>query len=471
MTSRRFTGQDPIEGAYHFIGIGGAGMSVVAELLAARGATVSGSDRVDSHVLERLRGCGISVALGHEGVNVPAYATVVVSTAIRESNPELAIARERGQKVIHRSQALALAAQGMRFVGVAGAHGKTTTSGMLAVALHEAGCDPCVAVGGVVSQFGSGAHLGAGDVFVAEADESDGSFLNYEPSIEIVTNVEPDHLDRYGTEAAFHEVFLEFAKRLLPAGLLVACAEDAGSARLAETARELGIRVLSYGRPEKSLITPDVCVRDLVSNGRGASAVYERDGAAFTVRVKVPGIHNVLNAAAAWTAGCELGVSPEEMARAVGVFSGTARRFEFRGELGGRRVFDDYAHHPTEVDAAIAQARLVAGQGSVVVVFQPHLFSRTRIFAQRFAQALLGADRVVLTDIYAAREDPEAGVSAELISSRIPGAVYVADMHEAARTAARLCPDGGIVVTMGAGSITQCAEDVLDEWRKENEQL
>lgn len=459
----------PVLGMFHFIGIGGAGMSVVAELLAARGARVSGSDRADSDVLARLAGLGIEVAVGHDPANVPPRARVVVSTAIRESNPELEVARTRGQEVLHRSQALALAASGMRFVGVAGAHGKTTTSGMLAVALRRAGLDPSVAVGGIVPQFGSGAHLGAGDVFVAEADESDGSFLNYSPSIEIVTNVEPDHLDRYGTEEAFRAIFVEFAKRLVPGGLLIACAEDEGSAALAGAARALGIRVLAYGRAEESLITPDLLISSVEAGTDSLSALYTVEGAATRIRLSVPGVHNVLNAAAAWAAGLELGVEREEMARCLESFAGTARRFEFRGESAGRRVFDDYAHHPTEVGAAIAQARLVAGEGPVVVVFQPHLFSRTRIFAERFARALSAADAVVLTDIYAAREDPEPGVTAELISSRIEGALYVPDMHDAARTAARLCPEGGIVLTMGAGSITACADDVLAQWRTEAE--
>lgn len=455
----------PFEGAFHFIGIGGAGMSVVAELLAARGARVTGSDRQDSEVLERLRGTGIGAFVGHDAANVPEDATVVVSTAIRETNPELAIARERGQDVIHRSQALALAASGMRFVAVAGAHGKTTTSGMTSVALRAAGLDPSVAVGGVVPQFGSGAHLGGGGVFVAEADESDGSFLNYAPSIEIVTNVEPDHLDRYGTAEAFEAIFVEFAKRLVPGGLLVCCAEDPGAARLATSARELGLRVLAYGRPEESLILPDLQISQVEVGARSCSAVLAGPSGTVRIALRVPGLHNVLNAAAAWAAGVELGVAPEAMASALEAFTGTARRFEPRGEVGGRRVFDDYAHHPTEVAAAIAQARVVAEGAPVVVVFQPHLFSRTRIFAERFARALSGADLAVLADIYAAREDPEPGVTSALIADRVPGALYVPDMHEAARAAARGCGERGIVLTMGAGSITTCAADVLDEWR------
>ena len=370
-----------IAGRYHFIGIGGAGMSVVAELLASRGARVSGSDRADSPVLERLRGLGITVFAGHDPAHVPADAVVVVSTAIRESNPELAAARGRGQRVVHRSEALALAATGMRFVGVAGAHGKTTTSGMLAVALRSAGADPSVAVGGVVPQFGSGAHLGAGDVFVAEADESDGSFLNYSPSVEVVTNVEPDHLDRYGSREAFEAVFAEFASRLVPGGALVACAEDPGAARLASHARERGITTITYGRPGRCAQRPDAAIEDVDSTASGSTARVEWDGQAAVLRLAVAGEHNVLNATAALLAGAALGVGLPEMAAGLASFTGTARRFEERGRVGSRRLFDDYAHHPTEVAAALRQARVVAGAGGVTVVFQPHLYSRTRIFA------------------------------------------------------------------------------------------
>ena len=254
---------------FHLIGIGGAGMSVVAELLRSRGASVEGSDREDSAVLEHLRAVGVRVYVGHDASHVDPTAVVVVSTAIRESNPELAIARERGQRVIHRSQALALAASGMRFVGVAGAHGKTSTSGMLAIALAACGLDPSVAVGGVLPQLGTGAHLGAGDVFVAEADESDGSFLNYSPAIEIVTNVEPDHLDRYHSREEFEQIFVEFARRMVPGGLLVTCAEDEGAVRLAQAARAEGLRVVTYGRAQRSLAPCPVSTTCSTRRARG----------------------------------------------------------------------------------------------------------------------------------------------------------------------------------------------------------
>jgi UDP-N-acetylmuramate--L-alanine ligase len=455
-----------LEDRFHLIGIGGAGMSVVAELLASRGATVEGSDREDSAVLEHLRSVGVRVFVGHEASHVDPDSVVVVSTAIREDNPELAIARTRGQLVIHRSQALALAATGMRFVGVAGAHGKTSTSGMLAIALAACGLDPSVAVGGVLPQLGTGAHLGGGDVFVAEADESDGSFLNYSPAIEIVTNVEPDHLDRYHSREEFEHIFVEFARRLVPGGLLVTCGEDEGAVRLAAAARAQGLRVVTYGRPERALCEVDVEISDVRVKARGATARLAWGERHAELVMSVPGEHNVLNAAGAWVAGIECGLEPQAVADGLGRFTGAARRFEARGQVGSRRLFDDYAHHPTEVEAAIREARVVADGAQVTVVFQPHLYSRTRIFAERFARALAGADHVVLAGIYGAREDPEPGVDSTLISSRVPGASYVEDMHEAARLAASVTPEGGVCVTMGAGSITRCGDDVLEEWKR-----
>lgn len=453
---------------FHLIGIGGAGMSVVAELLLARGAQVSGSDQSDSAALEHLRACGVTAFVGHSADQLSADATVVVSSAIRPTNPEYAVARERGQEIIHRSQALALAAEGMRFVAVAGAHGKTTTSGMLTMALRHVGADPSAAVGSVLPEIGSGALVGSGDIFVAEADESDGSFLNYAPTVELVTNIEPDHLDRYGSTEAFEQIFQEFLERLLPEGVLVTCVEDAGAARLAAFAEEQGREVIGYGRPERSLRTPDVTIEELECAATSGGAVLRvtRAGTVIEQRLElsVPGEHNVLNAAGAWVSGVWLGIDPAAMAQGLGAFQGTARRFELRGECAGRRVIDDYAHHPTEVEAALAQARTVAGEGHLTVLFQPHLYSRTMSFAQRFAEALNAADTVIVCDIYAAREDPVEGVDSQIITQHLLGARFVPDMFEAARLAAQSTPEGGVVMTMGAGSITQVAPTVLKAW-------
>lgn len=440
----------------HFIGIGGAGMSVVAELYLARGLTVSGSDAKDSEVTHRLRDLGAQIGVGHAAQAIEGADVVVVSTAIREDNPELSAARAAGIEVIHRSEALARAAAGLEVVAVAGAHGKTTTSAMLAVALQAAGEDPSFAIGGTVLALGTGAHLGSGRVFVAEADESDGSFLRYRPQVGVVTNIEPDHLDHYGTAEAFAEAFVEFARTIRPGGLLVACADDAGSARLATRASDLGIRARTYG-------TGPADVRiEIVELGAARSHARLHDGPrAVDVELAVPGEHNVRNAAAAWCVGVELGVPPARMAGALATFGGTARRFEDRGSAGGVRVVDDYAHNPTKVAAAVATARRAAGDGRVLVLFQPHLYSRTADFAGEFAEALADADEVVLTAIYGAREDPVPGVTSALITDLVPGSRYVPDRLEAARTVAGRSAPGDLVLTVGAGDVTELADVIL----------
>ena len=476
--------------AFHLIGIGGAGMSVVAQLLAARGARVSGSDAHGGPAFDHLADLGITTHLGHDAANVPERSTVVVSTAIKETNPELAQARRRDQEVIHRSQALALAAQGLDFVAVAGAHGKTTTSGMLAEALTEAGADPSFAIGGVVRALGTGAHLGGGPALVAEADESDRSFLNYTPRVEIVTNVEPDHLDSYGTAEAFEAAFVDFAHRLVPGGLLVACAADAGALRLAQSAAAEGLRVVTYSFAGTDTLPGGVLVGEghvhLDIQERGASSTRglltlttaagrEPAGGAgeephhgpVELVLAVPGDHVALDAAGAWAAGIELGVEPARMARALGAFGGTGRRFEDRGEADGVRVIDDYAHHPTEIEALLRTARGVAQErgGRVLVLFQPHLFSRTRAFADRFGQALALADAVVIADVYPARETQAdfPDITGDTVAQRVPGGIarFVAERLDAAHAVADLARPGDLLLTVGAGDVTELAGTVL----------
>ena len=462
--------------AFHLVGVGGAGMSVVAQLLVERGATVTGSDANGGEAFDRLAAAGLGVVLGHAAANVPPEATLVVSTAIKETNPELAIARQRGQEVLHRSQALALAAQGRDFVAVAGAHGKTTTSGMLAEALTEAGQEPSFAIGGVVRALGTGAHLGAGRAFVAEADESDRSFLNYTPRIALVTNVEPDHLDNYGTPEAFEAAFVDFARRLVPGGLLVACADDPGAARLAASAVTEGLRVTTFGTAEPAFLgaSHEAHTRlEITSRGAGSTAAAlirtTPDGAQeqVSLALRVPGDHVALDAAGAWTAGIELGVAGQAMADALGAFGGTGRRFEDRGEARGVRVVDDYAHHPTEIEALLTTARGVAAarDGRLLVLFQPHLFSRTAAFAPRFGTALAKADVVVVADVYPAREVQEdfPGVNGGTIVAEVPGggARFVPDRVEAAHAIAALARPGDLLLTVGAGDVTALGEVVL----------
>lgn len=434
--------------SYYLIGIGGAGMSVVAELLHDQGFDVAGSDAADSAVLRRLRDKGIGAHVGHDPARLSPGMTVVVSTAIQDTNPEMRRAHELGLEIIHRSQALALAARSRDFIAVAGAHGKTTTSAMLAVALNQAGLSPSVAVGGSVIGFGTGARLGQGNVIVAEADESDRSFLNYTPRIAIVTNVEPDHLDFYGTEAEFHEAFVQFAHRIVPHGLLIACADDPGAASLLARAAAEGVRVVGYG--ERG---PDVFVH---------SGAFEFGGRTYPIKLKVRGEHNMLNAAGAFAACLELGLDLETAISGLEMFSGTGRRFEALGTRRGVRVVDDYAHHPSEIAVTLRTAREVS-DGRVLVLFQPHLYSRTVQFAQGFAEALDAADSVVVTDIYGAREAPVPDVTSALITDHMERGTYIPDRLAAAAEIARRARPGDLVLTVGAGDVTELASVILEQ--------
>jgi len=466
-------------GRVHLIGVGGAGMSAVALLLAARGLDVSGSDAAQGPALPGLVEAGVTVTVGHDAALVEGVDTVVVSSAVRETNPELAAARAAGLRVLHRSQALAALMADRDAVAVAGAHGKTTTSAMTATGLLAAGADPSYAIGGtVLTERGpaGGARDGAGRAFVAEADESDGSFLAYAPLVAVVTNVEPDHLDHYGTREAFEAAFVAFARRIRPGGLLVACADDEGAARLVAGVRdELAARdvaVRTYGR------TPDADVRvgemRPTEGGWDVDVTTRDEAGPQTIGLAFPGAHNALNATAAWIACVRLGVAPAQAAEAIGTFRGTGRRFELRGTAAGVRVVDDYSHHPTEVRALLDGARAVVGDGRVLVLFQPHLYSRTRTFAAEFGAALDQADLVVVTDVYAAREDPDPTVSGATIVDRVPTpgrATFVADRNEAAATLAAQARPGDLVLTVGAGDVTALGPQILDELtRREQEQ-
>ncbi len=452
----------------HFIAIGGSGMSAVAELLIDAGYEVQGSDQKESAALAHLRSRGARVFVGHDPTQVEQADLVVVSSAIRESNVELARARELGIRVIHRSQGLVLAAGQNPFIAVAGSHGKTTTSGMLAMALKQAGLDPSFALGAVVEGLGVRAHLGSGP-FVAESDESDGSFLNYSPRVALVTNIEPDHLFHYGSVEAVEQAFVDFAHNTVEGGLLVACADDPGSRRLAEAARAGGIRVQTYGTSTDADVRIEVAGSDSVS----IRATLHTGGEEYPLELAVPGHHNLLNAAGAWATGVELGVEPRTMSEALAHFQGTSRRFETIGIAAGVRVVDDYAHHPTEVEALLAVARQTAGEGRVIMVFQPHLYSRTRDFAEDFGHALSAADEVVLLPVDGAREDPIAGVSSALIEPHIRASLTSVeadpgDGDKPAGTAAavarvkEIATEGDVVLTSGCGSITAVAPLLVD---------
>jgi UDP-N-acetylmuramate--alanine ligase len=461
-------------GRVHFTGIGGAGMSGIARIMLARGVAVSGSDSARSDMLAGLAALGAQVHVGHAAANLGDADTIVVSTAIRESNPELAEARRRGLRVLHRAAALASIMLGQRGIAVAGTHGKTTSTSMLTTVLRECGADPSYVIGGILAGTGLGADEGSGDIFVAEADESDGSFLMLSPEAAIVTCVEADHLDNYPGLAEIEAAFAAFTRRIRPGGLLVACADDPGAAALAAAVRAAApqavasgavpIRVRSYGESAGAdyrvsrVVTRGMAVRlDVTGSADGPlgnDGPFNNGG--VQLDIGVPGRHNALNAAAVFAVAAELGFPAGQIASGLAAYRGALRRLELKGEADGVRVLDSYAHHPTEVTADLRAARDIAEGGRVIVVFQPHLYSRTRIFATALGEALGLADEVLVLDVYAAREDPEPGVSGELVASRVPGgrARYLPDPAGVAGAVAATGKPGDLVLTMGAGDVT-----------------
>ncbi|MEZ0071849.1 UDP-N-acetylmuramate--L-alanine ligase [Planotetraspora sp. GP83] len=446
-------------GRVHFIGIGGAGMSGIARILLKRGVPVSGSDARTSEMLSELRDLGATVHVGHAASHIKDVNTVVVSTAIRDSNPELGEALRQNLRVIPRAAALAAVMAGRNGIAVAGTHGKTTTTSMLTVTLQKCGADPSYCVGGQLVTTGLGADEGAGDVFVAEADESDGSFLMLAPRIAVVTNVEADHLDNYGDPQAVHDSFARFVERI--GSVLVLCADDPGSAALGPIARARGLKVVTYGEAAGA----DFRTADVVPRGFGVEFTVAGHG---SVRLVVPGRHNALNATAVVAVALELGLPFEEVREGLAAFTGAKRRFEAKGEAGGVSVFDSYAHHPTELAADLRAARdVVSGGGRVIAVFQPHLYSRTRFFAAEFGAALGLADEAIVLDVYGAREDPEPGVSGALVAGKVPlpseRVAYVPDGASVPPLVADRARPGDIVLTMGAGDITELGPRIVAE--------
>src|SRR6476469_43993 len=446
-------------GRVHFAGRGGAGMSGIARIMLARGIGVSGSDARDSALLGELRELGATVHVGHTPGHLGHLGpgdTLVVSSAIRADNPELAEATRRGMRVVHRAAALASVMAGRRVIAVAGTHGKTTTTSMLTTVLRECGADPGYVIGGILTETGLGAEDGSGLDFVAEADESDGSFLLLSPDLAIITNVEADHLDNYASLADIEAAFTTFGLRV--SGIVLTCADDPGAEAVA--ARLDPARVRRYGESRHA----DYRLTDVTSRGMAISFTVAADhgpfGEIFTqMTVDVPGHHNALNAAAAFAAAVELGFAPPRVAVAIAGYRGARRRMELKGEGRAVRVLDSYAHHPTELAADLRAARDVveaAGKGRVIAIFQPHLFSRTRIFAAEFGAALALADEAIVLDVYAAREDPEPGVTGRLIVDDVPGghARFVPETNRVAALIDAIAGPGDLVLTMGAGDIT-----------------
>jgi UDP-N-acetylmuramate--alanine ligase len=454
-------------GRVHFVGIGGAGLSAIARIMARQGVPGTGSDDQDTPFLPALRELGVPIQLSYDAGHVGDADTLVVTTAAADDNPELLAGRERGLRILPRSAGLKATMAGHDVVAVAGTHGKTTTTSMLTMALLAAGADPTYAIGGVLAATGRNADLGSGQLFVAEADESDGAFLVYSPHAALVTNVEADHLDNYGTEEAYREAFDVFVERIEPDGFLVACVDDPGAARLVERARSLDVDTVAVGTDPSA----DVRVEDVVPTGAGSRfSVVDRGRRLGEVVLQVPGHHYVLDAAAALACGLRLGFGFEELARGLGSFTGTRRRMELKGEAAGVRVYDSYAHHPREIAGDLQAARALAGEGRVVVAFQPHMVSRTRIFGAEMGTELGAADEVVVMDIYLARENPEPGVSSRLVSDAVPlpgDRVLLEPSWSAVpeRLVERARP-GDLVLTLGAGDVTLLGPEVLDRLRE-----
>jgi UDP-N-acetylmuramate--alanine ligase len=458
-------------GRVHFTGIGGAGMSGIARIMLARGIEVSGSDAMASAVLDDLHAQGARVHVGHAAGHLGdlgAADTLVVSSAIRADNPELAEATSRGMRVLHRAAALASVMAGRRIIAVAGTHGKTTTTSMLTTVLRECGADPGYVIGGVLNETGLGAEDGAGMDFVAEADESDGSFLLLSPDVAIITNVEADHLDNYASLADIKTAFTTFGRSA--SCMVLTCADDPGAEDVAALLDPA--RVRRYGES----CPADYQLGDIRPDGMAVSFTVAADrspfGEIFTkLTVHVPGHHNALNATAAFAAAVELGFAPPRVAAALAGYRGTQRRMELKGEAGGVRVLDSYAHHPTELAADLRAARDIAAGAQVIAVFQPHLYSRTRIFAAEFGAALDLADQIVVLDVYAAREDPEPGVTGALIADAVPGgrAHFVPERSQVAPLVSRIARPGALVLTMGAGDVTALGPELVEALGRRNE--
>lgn len=450
-------------GAVHMIGIGGAGMSGIALLLLARGFDVTGSDLKESRVLDDLRAAGATIAIGHAVENVGTSDAVVISSAIPERNPELVAARSAGTPVYARAQMLAALGRGARTVAIAGTHGKTTTTSMLAVILDRLGVDPTFVIGGDLNESGSNAHHGSGDAFVIEADESDGSFLLLAGEIGVITNVEADHLDFFGDEGQVRAAFAAFAQT---SAVVIANGDDPGTrAALVAASLDASHAVLTFGIGESVDAQLDV-LQPGQWEARGSLAIEGH--APVDLRLRVPGVHNLLNACAAVLAARALGMTPHAAAEALSTFTGVRRRFEYRGAAKGAEFFDDYAHHPTEIAAALAAACQRKGHDRVIAVFQPHRYTRTQALWRELGASLAGADVVAVTDIYPAGELPIPGVYAKLLVEALIDdgflgrVLYLPRRSDVVRFLAHTVRQDDLVLTIGAGDVTAIPDEAIE---------
>jgi len=444
----------------HFIGIGGSGMSGIARIMLAKGFTVSGSDKNDSPLLTSLKALGARIEVGHKEENLGDAQLVIISAAIREDNPELALAREKMIPVAARAQALAWLMSESTSIAVAGTHGKTTTTAMLAVALQAAGADPSFAVGGTINTAGTNAHSGSGSIFIAEADESDGSFLAYKPSGAIITNVELDHVDHFADVEAVFKVFEQFISSIQANGFLVACGDDAGVKQLLTRITRKDLKILLYGKGENN----DFQIQRIQLNPLSSLASISSTGRKVgELNLSVVGEHNLLNALAAFTAASALNMAEDKLFTGLTSFTGTRRRFELKGEVSGVKVIDDYGHHPTEIIATLTAAKNLAQSARVLVIFQPHRYSRTAAFFEQFSAALSNADFTFLLEVYAASEKAIPGVSSLMIARNMDQSKvkFEPSMLEVVSEITKMAKSGDVIITLGAGDISSLGEPIL----------
>jgi len=441
----------------HFIGIGGSGMSGLARIALADGIAVSGSDSKDSTVLTALAALGATIYRSHESSNVDGADVVIYSTAISASNPEIARALERSIPIMTRANALALLMHGLTSIAVAGTHGKTTTSSMATVAFQACGADPSFAIGGTLSASGSNAHRGSGEYFIAEADESDGSFIAYHPHAAIITNIEHDHVDFFATADEVTQVFENFAKTISSDGYLIYCNDDAGSRARGEKVTHC--TTYSYGTEANSDLKLDQI--ELTAAGSRGRAIW-KGTVVGVIELTVPGKHNLLNAAGTLALAMALGLNAAAFLSGLTSFRGAGRRFELKATVNGIRIIDDYGHHPTEISVTLEAARRYADAGRVLVIFQPHRYTRTQAFLDKFAESLDHADDVTLLEIYAASEKPIPGVSSELIAEKMKNGIFLPNFVDASERIIALAKPGDVILTLGAGDVNSLAPIIAD---------
>ncbi len=451
----------------HFVGIGGAGMSAIAYVLLKRGYNVSGSDVSCGHISAHLAEEGALVYMGHDACQADGADAIVVSTAIHPNNPELVEARRHNIPVLHRSDALADILNAGTGVAVAGAHGKTTTSAMIACIAAESGTDPTIIIGGEVDSLGGNARNGAGAYVIAEADESDGSFLKLRPQLAVVTNIENDHLDHYGTEENIYRAFAQFLDNLKPGGKAVLCIDND---KLRQLNVETGVATITYGMRGSGA---DYTAQEITyAIGVTAYKLYYQDHFLTEVSLGVPGRHNVLNSMGAYAAAVEMGISQADILRSLQKFTGVKRRFETKGKVGGIWVVDDYAHHPTEIRATLEAARQTRPK-RLLCVFQPHRYTRTQLLFDDFCRCFACCDDLIITDIYAASEEPLPGVHSAALAEGIRRATgqqvsYIPRLSKVEEYFEEHAAPGDLVMTVGAGDVFLAGEELVRELERKN---